>query len=54
MLKAINAVLLSAGIVFVILGAVAGGVVFAIVGDVLVVAGVLLFIVLRKRSRAFG
>ena len=54
MMKAINAILLVAGIIFVILGAVTGGVVFAIVGNVLVVAGVLLFIVLRRRSRALG
>ena len=53
-MKAINAILLIAGIVFVILGAVTGGVEFAIVGDILVVAGVLLFIVLRRRSLVLG
>ena len=51
MRKALNAVILVVGIVLIILAAVGvGGLVFTILGDVLVVGGVLFFLILRKTS----
>ncbi len=48
MLKALTAVALVAGIALAIVGAVGGGIAFTIVGDVLVVVGVVLFLIARR------
>ena len=52
MIKLATIVLLVVGIVFVIIGAVVGGIVWAIIGDVLVVAGIIMFILSWRRSRS--
>ena len=49
-LMALNAVILTAGIVLAIVGVVIGGIIYTIVGDVLVVGGVLLFFVFRRKG----
>lgn len=48
MLKALTAVALVAGIALAIVGAVGGGIAFTIVGDVLVVVGVVQFLIARR------
>ena len=48
MLKALTAIILVVGIVFIILGAVIGNTPLAIVGDVMVVGGVLMSLFLRR------
>ena len=50
MLMALNAAILTAGIVLAIVGVVIGGIIYTIVGDVLVVGGVLLFFVFRRKG----
>ena len=47
MLMALNAAVLTAGMVLAIVGVVIGGIIYTIVGDVLVVGGVL---VLRRKG----
>ena len=49
-MKALTGALLVAGIVLVIISAIIGGLIFAIIGDVLVVSGVLLYLYVRKTS----
>ena len=50
MLKAINALVLAVGIVFLIIGTVASNTALAVVGDVLVVVGVLAFLYFKRTS----
>ena len=50
MLKAINALVLAVGIVLLIIGTVASNTILAVVGDVLVVAGVLFYLYLKRAS----
>ena len=51
MLKALNAIVLLAGIIFVVLGAIGVGIVLVILGDALVVIGVLMYLLTRRASR---
>jgi drug/metabolite transporter (DMT)-like permease len=51
MIKALNALILVAGIIFVVLGAILGNLVVVIVGDVLVLVGVLLYLAVRRAGR---
>lgn len=50
MLKAINALVLVIGTVLLIIGTVASNTILAVVGDVVVVAGVLLYLYLKRTS----
>ena len=50
MLKAINALVLVIGTVLLIIGTVASNTILAVVGDVVVVAGVLLYLYLKWTS----
>ena len=55
MLKAITAAILVIGIALIIIAAVRGSIAFAVVGDVLVVAGVVLYWYFKKTAqRASG
>ena len=53
MVKALNAAVVVAGIVLIAIGAVAGGVALAIVGDVLVVGGVLVYWAMKRSAGPF-
>ena len=50
MIKVITAILLVAGIVLAVVGAVSSNTLLAVVGDIIVLVGILVFLILKKRG----